>query len=260
MSFLIIDNVGYETESKTLFRNMTTPPDSARKRIINALIKRLKGDGAWNLLDTLWLYAAHDQQASRLNWKNPGTFTITEVNSPTWTINQGYTGNGTNMYLNTNWNPSTNGVNYVLNSGAFGLYGRLSMSANTNAEGGALDASSRGPAILSRFTADVFRGRINTVTNTTAANTNTQGLFATARTASNSQDIYKNGVLQANSTAASSVVPSVNLFFLAYNGNGTATGFSVQQISFAFSGSGSINQLLLYNAVQQYMTSLGTQV
>lgn len=260
MSFAILDSVGYELEAKTLFRNMTSPPDSGMKRIINTLIKRLKGDGTWNLLDTFWVPAAHDQQGARLNWKNPGTYTLTEVNSPAWTKHQGYTGNGTTSYLNTNWNPSTNGVNYVLNSGAIGVYCRLSLAANGNAEIGALDASARGPAILARFTGDQFRGRVNTVTNTTATNTATQGLFSATRTASNSQNIYKNGTLQANSAAVSSVVPSVNLFVLAYNSNGTPLGFQAQEASMAFTGSGSINITLLYNAFQQYMTSLNKYV
>ena len=39
-----------------------------------------------------YMYAAADSQAAKINWINPGTYNATEVNSPTFTADRGFTG------------------------------------------------------------------------------------------------------------------------------------------------------------------------
>ena len=71
---------------------MSVQPTNARKALIDALITSLKSAGVWAKLDVLWIPAAHDSQAGRLNWKSPGTFTLAEVSSPTFTLIHEYHG------------------------------------------------------------------------------------------------------------------------------------------------------------------------
>lgn len=87
----------FETEAQTLFAAMSVEPDAARKTLINDLIAGLKADGIWAELDLLYVKAAHDAQAGRLNWKNPGTFDLIEVNSPAFHTDRGYTGDGSTV-------------------------------------------------------------------------------------------------------------------------------------------------------------------
>jgi len=71
---------------------MSVAPSAARQLVIDALIRQLKDAGVWAKLDVLYVIAAHDIQAGRVNWKNPGTFTATEVSAPTFTTDRGYAG------------------------------------------------------------------------------------------------------------------------------------------------------------------------
>src|SRR3990167_3364982 len=115
-------------------------PNYIHQRRVDTLVEGLKQDGNWRLLDRLWIFAQPLQELSRVSLVNPTSTQITEVNAPTWTANQGYTGNGVNMYLNTNFNPSTQGVNYVLNSGSLGAYNRTNVGENA-ASAGQTDAA-----------------------------------------------------------------------------------------------------------------------
>ena len=263
MSFVILDGVGYETESKRLFNNMASAPDSGRKRIINNLIKRLKEDGGGTVLERLWIMAAHNQQASRINWKSPGTYTLTEVNSPTWTINQGYTGNASNMYLNTNFIPSTNAVQATLNNTNLFIYSRTDQAASIKSEMGGLDATD-GDFCQIRSSGNVMRGRVNSATpsvQTVSTISNSLGLFSYIRQDSSNQLFHQNGVALGGGIAkTSTAMGTVALYLLGFNNNGTAASLTDKQLAIAGFGSGSINTLLLFNAIEAYMDAIGTGV
>lgn len=259
MSFLILDSAGYELESKKLFSNMTSIPDSARKRTINSLIKRLKNDGTWNLIDVLWVMASHDQQAARLNWKSPGNFTLTEVNTPTWTANQGYTGDGASTYLNTSWDASNNGVNYTQNSASKGAYIRT----NSQEAGFALGAlgAANGSHIVPRNASNQLLFRENQASSTTIASvTASTGLISTTRTSSTAIEAFRNGTSLGTASVASTAVESIDFYIMAFNNNGSASGYTSRQQSVAYIGSGSINQTLLFNAIEEYMDAIGSGV
>lgn len=259
MSFLILDSVGYETESKTLFRNMSSFPAAAARKAINDLIKKLKGDGTWNLLDTLWVTAAHDQQASRLNWKSPTTFTLTEVNAPSWAKNQGFISDGSTSYLNTGWDASTNGVNFTQNNASYGVYSRTDANTGTVELGGR--NATTGNTFTIRTAGDVFNRRVNSTTNLlTGANTSSLGLHYAYRTDATNNTVGKNGVDINTGAATSATMLTTDIYICANNANGTAAAFSVHQISMAFLGSGSINQANFYTAIQAYMQAVGANV
>lgn len=96
----------YLAQAKALFARMTVPPSNARKSLINQTISALLSAGVWQKLDALYVMAAHDAQAARLNWI-ADQYNLTAVNSPTFTTDSGYTGNGTNAYLSTGMVAST---------------------------------------------------------------------------------------------------------------------------------------------------------
>lgn len=261
MSFLIMDGVGYGAEAKTLFRNMTSPADSGRKRIINNLIKRLKGDGTWGLLDVFWVMASHNQQASRLNWKTPGTYTLTETNAPTWTLDKGYTGNGSNMYLNTGFTPSTNGVNFIQNSAALGAYSRSDVAGAAAYDMGSnTPTPTRFSTLNIRWSDDTFQSNINDDLSMSSSNTTTLGLYSTVRTSSTATAQYKNGVSAATGSDTSVGLPASAAYIICRNNDGTAAGFTSKQYAMAYIGSGSINQLLLFNAIEEYMDAIGSGI
>lgn len=82
----------YDPDASSLFSRMTVQPNGARKALYNSLIMGLKSAGIWSKLDGLWITAAHDAQAARLNIK---TLVFNAVsNTPTYNSrsNSGITG------------------------------------------------------------------------------------------------------------------------------------------------------------------------
>ena len=119
-----------------------TLPSLAQRLLQSQLIQTLKTGSVWNKLDLLYIFAGNgDSNFATLNWKNPSQYRAVPVNSPTYTANIGFTGNGTNAYLNPGWN-ATLGTNFTQNSATHGVYtnyvgvanGRI--TANTGYHGG----------------------------------------------------------------------------------------------------------------------------
>ncbi len=88
-------------EAEALVAAFSVDPDDTRKALIDNLVGTLKGAGVWTKIDYLYVMAAHDEQAARINWKDPGTATLTVVNSPTFTTDGGFASNGSTSYLDS---------------------------------------------------------------------------------------------------------------------------------------------------------------
>src|SRR3569623_916049 len=132
----------YSAEATALFARMSVQPDATRMGLSDACITSLMSNGVWTKLECLWMPAAHDSQAGRLNWVSSGN-TISAVGSPTFTTDRGYTTNGSTSYLDTNFNPSTASV-YALNGASVGCWCRTESAANSSlVEMGALIATNR---------------------------------------------------------------------------------------------------------------------
>lgn len=79
----------------------------------NGMHRRLHIADVWDDLDVFWVFANDGgQDYARLNHKNPATFLITLVNSPTFTSNVGFASDGATSYEDTGWAPS-DGVNFT---------------------------------------------------------------------------------------------------------------------------------------------------
>ena len=88
-----------------------TAPSAAQQTLQNQLVVDLKAGGIWSKLDTFAVFATDgDSDFALTDWKRLSDFTA--VNSPTFTTNEGYNSNGTSSYLDTNYNATTDGVNF----------------------------------------------------------------------------------------------------------------------------------------------------
>src|SRR5699024_9071210 len=97
--------LGLDVATSALAARMTVVPAGARLRAIDAAVRALKASGVWPRMTALYMIAAHDAHAARLNWWQP-LYDLTAVNSPAFTIDRGYAGDGTASYLDTGWAPS----------------------------------------------------------------------------------------------------------------------------------------------------------
>lgn len=115
-------------------------PSDAVKLKQNTLLTSLKSTGVWAKLDVFYVFAQDGGSSfATLNWKNPAANQAGIASSPTFTSNQGFTGNGTSSYIDTNFNPATQGVQYTLNnasryffSHAITAIGATRFDGNTN--------------------------------------------------------------------------------------------------------------------------------
>jgi hypothetical protein len=94
-----------------------TLPSASVQAKQNTLLVSMKADGVWAKLDVFYVFAQDGgADFGTLNWKNPNANQSTLVNAPTFVSNGGLMGNGTSSYIDTNFNPSTQGVQYTQNN------------------------------------------------------------------------------------------------------------------------------------------------
>ena len=206
--------------------------------------------------DRLFIHGLSSNVAARTSFVNPSTTAITAVNSPTFLQNVGYQGNGATAYLDTNYNPLTQGVKYTLNNASGFAY------IGTNVIGGAAFGAYNNvnaPAFLyPQFAANQPVYYVNSIATGSNGTGNSLGLSTVNRTGSAALNLYKNGVLNASSTVASSAIPSLSMFILGYNNNGSGAGALFAGVaSLTGFGSSNYNQATLYNSVISLGTSLG---
>ena len=222
---------------------------------VDAFFKQLRADGNL-LLDYFFLFAQDQQANARIDLINPTLYSVTEHNAPTWTANQGYTGNGTNMYLSANYIDSVNAVNVGLNSETMGCYTRNIITAHTYWNMGAA-TSTVATALASNYTGIGKIAGLSSTSNINYADNNTQGLLSVQRNNSANMQLYKGATLITTANISSSALLNINDYVMALNNIGTPTGYDTNQYTCAYKGSGSINLITFNSAVNLLMTNLG---
>lgn len=98
-SMMLAGGVSLRPETKALVARMSVTPSKGRQVTINRLVGKLIDLGLWQHadFDALYVFAAHDAQAARLNWFAANA--ATAVSSPTFTADRGYAGDGAAAYL-----------------------------------------------------------------------------------------------------------------------------------------------------------------
>lgn len=203
--------VSYSAEALAIFAAFTTPPSTARKALIDACVVSLKTAGVWSKLDALYMFAAADSQAALINWKNPGTYNATAVNSPTFTADHGFTGAST-KYIDSNFNASTAvGSLYTRNSAC--LFGWSLTAAQS--DGGLVGLSgAQAQNIYPRYTDNSCFIDVNDVSSVTVAVATGAGMTLGSRTASNAVSGYRDGSSIGSSANASAALKNFDMLFL----------------------------------------------
>jgi uncharacterized protein YmfQ (DUF2313 family) len=239
----------------------------ARQQQVDLLIKRLKADGVWPLLDRLWLFAAEDAPSSLTDIIAAAS--ATNVNNVSLELNVGYTGHP-GGFINSNFNiASAAGRKFTRNSASLGAwittrqyfrvqYNYIASSINVNANSyvapwdGLLDpASSSFFAINDSLSANyTFIG----------ATPYPYGLFAVNRSGTTNSQAYYNGLEVQFSSNLSGPVPSGAVTFCG--GGGTQGVSSPAQLCMGFIGGSMTNAQyrLFYNHLRAYFLGIGLLV
>lgn len=97
-------------EAAALVAAMTVEPDDTRKALIDTTIGALKAGDVWNSIGILCVFAAHDSQAARLNWKTASAY-ASVVGTPTFTADRGYnTPSGSHRLTGGEWYTNSGGL------------------------------------------------------------------------------------------------------------------------------------------------------
>jgi len=237
-----------------------TAPSAAQQTLQNTLVTDLKTAGVWSKLDVFYVFATDgDSDYATLNWKTPSSHQITKVNSPTFTTDIGFRGNASSSYLNTNYAPSTDAVNYELNNASMFMYrSELPTAGQIQAYEGTFK-SGEGYAMISGRTGPYGENYLNSTAGLANDNTNVGvGLQLVNRPNSNTINLYFNGsFVSQNTSAASTSVPSVSVWNFAAN-NG-ASGIFFSNVGHGMWGMGAdltSEQADLNTAIQNYISAL----
>ena len=117
---------GYDDhEAQTYFAALSTPLSLEQQTRVSNFVTKLKNILLTNDLSTrfdfFYLLGNETEESSRFNLIKRA-HDITNVNSVLWTQWQGFTGDGSSSYLDTNYNPATQKVSFSLNQCAIGIY------------------------------------------------------------------------------------------------------------------------------------------
>jgi hypothetical protein len=246
----------------TSFLARTSGLNGAHTIAYTTLICGLVTDGVWTKLDFLHVYGTQDATNALLNLVS-SSFSATLVNVPSFTADQGFTGDGSTSYINTGFNPSTAGGNYTQNNASFGMYDRTSTVIVTNSPLMGTYDGTNVSAYYPNGGDNFLYARINSGFDGGAgASINHQGFFMLSRTGATAVAVFKNGSSLYSTATSSTGLPNNSFFTLAANFSGTPTTPLADQVAADFAGGG-LNTTDLSNLssrVNTFFTTFSTNV
>lgn len=223
-----------------------TAPSAAQQTLQNTLVTDLKTAGVWDKLDALYIMANDgSREFGSLNWASPSAFELSEVSSPTFTSNEGFTGNGSSSTLDTgiNMGVDTTQFNQSTLNGSFGGWSyNVKITGGAALMGDALDINNlRGGSADS-----VFGHRAGDATLIS-------GLYHMNGDGTNVIQ-YRNGIQRVIDNLGALQTTTATMHLLS---EGDTSGFSADTISICFIGGDlSAEASDLYDAFNTYMSAL----
>jgi len=217
-----------------------TLPTHANRITQNQLVIDLKAAGIWTLFDVFYPMLTNINFA-KINWKTPASNALTfPGTTPTYSASVGFTGNASNMYISTNWAPSS-GTNYTLNECGHGCFIVINTTDNRNLYGTstAADDGTNAMNLRPRSTTNDSNARINSLFYATATGTTDgSGFWHVKRTSSLAVDssLWHDGTSIFSNFAASTGRSTNAVFILAESQNGTVANYNANNIACFWAG------------------------
>lgn len=252
-------SAAFDTDYQAVLTQATslgyTLPDSIGQVAGNNFVLALKAAGIWSKLDAFWVYATTgDQNFASLNWKNPSLYQHTLSGTFSFRSKGGLTPSSATSHIVTNWNPSTNGVQYTQDNASRSVYVTTSSLASATPVS-ALDGNTTANVNSIRNVVTTAY-RINSVTNGTAnADLQGGGLKTINRVDASTINIYSGNTLILTDTANTSVTMTSSSQLVGRSG----ALYSTAEFGFYAVGSdlSSFNSQLV-SAVKAYMAAINT--
>lgn len=254
---------GIRTRTSGIMVNVAMLPSVTASNPIQDLINGLTADGVFAKLDRLWVFAQATEALALVDLVAGAT--ATAVNSPTFTANRGYTGEDAvspTKYIDTGYNPFTDGINYTTNSAHLSAW-CVGNVASVN--GGCLAGNQDGAKQTDMF--DTFTdGNIYVRTNSDGAAPNLgppatrAGHWIGNTNAANTEQVYQNGSLFGTPIGDTTAGPINFKFFALCRSESNIAKFGAPNQVAMVSMGGSLNAtdaLNFYSRLRTYMTAVG---
>jgi lysophospholipase L1-like esterase len=271
MNALGFGGAGFCAEYKTIYDAMTVKPSNAVAINQNTFVKSLKSAGIWDKLDMLEVFSLHTNNTgeSLLDFKHPtirsAELLQTAIGVPIFTAFEGFKGTSTAFnsgggYINTHYNPKTQGVNFTLNLASFGVYCRQYARLAVNGlYAGAQKGLGAPPwqesnSVLGQQASLYLKSTINEAAVVSSYPAVRNGLISLTRTG-NTRNIFLNDTLIGQETINPIAVTDADFYIM----NSTIPGGVISdfQASMFFAGAyltpGEIS--IFFRAFEKYQTS-----
>jgi hypothetical protein len=226
-----ITSAAIAAETSTLVAAMDVLPSIRRKGLNNTYIVGLKAAGIWSKLDLLYVLAAHDEQAARLNWVDPASFEATNVGAgPTFVADRGITGNGSSTAWSTGYTPATHTDQFTQDSASMWVWCLTNVAENAADFGAAVTHNS---FVRTRSAGDAISYTVNGATTSTVASATSIGMTGISRADGTNQQAWKNGAASGAAAAGASTGLPAAAFRIGGRGNDL---WSTKQIAMAAAG------------------------
>lgn len=245
---------GYDADYQSILDYATTQgytfPSAGQQIKQNKLLVDLKAAGIWSKLDTFAVFATDgSSDFALIDWKRLMQYTA--VNSPTFTTNIGFQGNGTSSYIDLNYTSTTNWVNASQNNTSVFAYNFSDVFPSTQILIGSLNTSSL--VMDPRNSSNIAGIRIYNNPTVATANSNGSGFFLGSRISSSTVNFYRNGSLLISNTSSTSLSITTPTYCLRLGNTYTLARPSILGIGASISAGENTN---LNNAISTYISSL----
>jgi hypothetical protein len=231
-----------------------TLPSASQQLLQNQLVVDLKDGGIWSKLDTFAVFATDgNSDFALIDWIRLTDYTA--VNSPAFTTNEGFKGNTSSSYINTNYTPSTQGVNYTSSDASYGVFWDKS-SATIGYLSGSRTGADANANYLNSSALNVNSINSNNTANRDVFSQNYD--FKQVQLISGTQYLYGDGSQDDTfSFQGLATKPIIPIFLLCFNGLNTPTAFTNGEIRSFYAGSSLLSESSDFNtALTNYYNAL----
>ena len=237
-----------------------TLPTPAQRVLEDVKMRALVSSGVFAVRDAIYNFATNGSlDFACINWKSPGTYqALKSVVLPYFIRKQGVQGDALSaMYLNTQFNPTANGVTFTLADNGISIGILTNVDDSGDVDYGCNDGSNADrTSFLGRSGTNSSYFQNNSTARAVNTGSTSIGRFI-AKRISGTISLFKNGSSVDSFAQAATGLPNVAMYILAENNNGAQRNYSARRVS-NFDIGGSMDTLeAAHDLVQSnYMTSL----
>ena len=258
------EKVSYESEAQTYFDALSISLSTIQEVRVNTFVKMVKDSLSITSLsdkfDVMYLLANETSESGLKNIVKRSHDAEIGAANVTFTTWEGFLGDGIGGYINTDYNPSTQGVNFTLNDASLGVYNRTDLVAPGTER--VMGNYYSGEHFY--FSATGPYSQIGGLSNS-SSETDFMGLWVFSKTSAATMNVYLDGTdVGLGEGGATSSLYNARIILLAarLDNDGGPYEAAPVQLAFAFCGSSldATEARKLNNCIEWYMDQLGTGV